>query len=141
MSAEMREEIGGRCELLVKIDGRNAPPRSDRQLAVDADGQRRPVITLRDASGRQSENAFVPPVASQNVDPVRGRGANHRLRLLAHGALDLLPFGIEAIELRAKRPRRFLRRRREEIDGRFCRGEASGGIDARTDFEADVYSS
>jgi hypothetical protein len=66
-----REEwLRDRLELLVKIDRRNAPSRSHRQIPFDADRQRGPVIPLRDASRRESENAFVPVVAGENEDSV-----------------------------------------------------------------------
>ena len=63
------------------------------------------------------------------------------LFVLMGSLLNRLPLGVEPVELRAELPRGVVVGGGEEIDGRVGRGEAAGGVDARADFEADVYGS
>jgi hypothetical protein len=104
------------------------------------------VIALRDAAGREAEDAAVPVLAGQDEDPdVVGDFSVATLHLLergvAHLVLDLLPLDVHPIELAADPPGRVFIDGGEEIDGGVGRGQASRGIDARSDLEADIYSS
>ena len=136
VTAEMREQPADRGELLVKVDRRDAAARADGLLTVDRDREGGPIALLRDASGRESEDAFVPLVAGQDEDALAAR--NLPRRNLADLALDLLAFRVEAIELGADRPRLVIGRRGEELNGSVRGREPARGIDARTDLEADI---
>src|SRR5438067_1296694 len=140
MAAEVREEIVYGVELRVKVDRRDAARRADAEVAVvDRDRQRRPMVALGDAAGGQSNDAAMPSLPRHDDDPLVP--SNLLLRFFADLLLDRLPLGVEPIELRAELPRGVVVSCGEEIDGRVGRGKAAGGVDARADFEADIYSS
>src|ERR1051326_373217 len=139
VAAEVREELVYRVELRVKIDRRNAPRGADAEVAVDRDRQRRAVIALGDAARGQADDAAVPSLARDDDDPLVA--ADLLLGLVADLLFDVLALGVEPVELRAELPGAIVVGRGEEIDRRVGRGEAAGGVDARPDFEADVYGS
>src|SRR5207247_1386386 len=66
VSAEVREEIGHRFELLVEVDGGDAPRRAGAAIAVDADDERRAVVLLCDSPGGEADDAFVPVLAGKD---------------------------------------------------------------------------
>src|SRR5688572_28880485 len=132
----MREELMHRIELTVQIDRLDAAAGSDANVAFDGHHERRPVIALRDASGGESEDAAMPAFAGEDEDSFAAFDLG--LRGFADLDLDLLAFDIYPIELGADFPRCVFIARREEIDGGIRRCKPAGGVDARTDLEADV---
>ena len=97
------------------------------------------MVALGDAAGGQPDDAAVPSLPRHDDDPLVP--SNLLLRFLADLLLDRLPLRVEPIEFRAELPCGVVVGGGEEIDGRVGRGEAAGGVDARADFEADIYSS
>src|SRR5204863_4907132 len=103
-------------------------------------------ITPRDAAYSQSKDAAMRHFvgAKQNALYILGDlpvARNLMVHAFAHLELDRLPFGVHPIELRAELPRCVFVRRREQIDRRVRGGETSRRVDARSDFESDIYRS
>ena len=98
------------------------------------------MIFLRDPSGCQAEDAFVPVFAAEDEDAGLGM-RDLPFGRLAYHLLHCLPLRVHPIEVGAELPRDVVVFRGEEIDGRLRGREPSCRIDARSNAEADVYRS
>ena len=101
MPAESLEQVAARADARVQIEAGDGAARALPLLAIERDEDRRPAELLDDARRDDADHAGMPALLGEHdaVGLVEVEGEHAPARLLERRAVDLLPPGVELLEL------------------------------------------